>query len=178
MTGKDKSLQERLRENDKTALDYVYTEYKDAFINFALRYEIDYYTLEDIYQDSVIALYQSFVVKQMQLKSSSVKTYLFGIGKNIIYNRIKTEIKTLEVSENHLENFDDTFLNEPTQEQLLLNKHFNTLSESCQEILRLFYYRGLRIEEIVQKTEYKDQNTVKSHKSRCLKGLKNKIANN
>ncbi|MEL6925658.1 MAG: hypothetical protein AAFO94_16555 [Bacteroidota bacterium] len=39
----------------------------------------------------------------------------------------------------------------------------------------MFYYRGLSIAEIVEQTDYKDANTVKAYKSRCLKKLKQLI---
>ena len=174
-----KSLQERLRENDKSALDFVYREYKEEFINFSLRYDLSVDVLEDIYQDSVIALYQSFVIKQTVLTNSSIKTYLFGIGKNIIFNKFKTDLKTTKLVGNTTEDVEEIKLNfnEPNNEQLLLSKYFNTLGEACKNILNLYYYRGFNIDEIVKSTDYKDSNSVKSIKSRCLKCLKDKIAN-
>ena len=45
--------------------------------------------LIDIYQDSVIAMYQNFTTKQTRIENSSLKTYLFSIGKHKIYDRLK-----------------------------------------------------------------------------------------
>ena len=56
------------------------------------------------------------------------------------------------------------------QQKLLRN--FNLLGEKCQEILNLFYYKSLTIDEIVQVQGYENKNVVKSQKSRCLKSLK------
>jgi RNA polymerase sigma factor (sigma-70 family) len=175
MTEKQSSLQERMRQDDKTALDFIYRAYKNGFINYASKYELSREDLEDVFQDAVIAVYQNFAIKKTVLKSSSLKTYLYGIGKNMIFTRFKKQIKTVEVIDDIIteEKLEDQ---EPTLEQHLLAKHFKSLSTSCQEILKLFYYRGLNVREIVTSTDYKDENTVKSHKSRCLKGLKEKIA--
>ena len=60
----------------------------------------------------------------------------------------------------------------PSDNQLKLARRLNEISDSCRQVLQLFYYRGLTIEEIVELTHYKDGNTVRSHKSRCLKHLK------
>ena len=58
-----------------------------------------------------------------------------------------------------------------TQRQEKLRKAFGLLSPSCQVVLRLFYYRGLSLSDIVEQTKYNNTDTVKSHKSRCLKRL-------
>ncbi len=62
-----------------------------------------------------------------------------------------------------------------TQEQILLRKYFKQLGEKCQQVLTLFYYRGLNIEEIVKQAGYNNANVVKAQKSRCLKTLKQLI---
>ncbi|MFK7748060.1 MAG: RNA polymerase sigma factor [Kordia sp.] len=165
-------LQTRLRNDDKKALEEVYVLYKEVFVNYGLRFNLDKEDLIDVYQDSVIAMYQNFTTKQTRIENSSLKTYLFSIGKHKIYDRLK-ERKLLVggvVVENDYEeiDLDETVL---TNEQELLRRYFRHLGASCQEILKLFYYRSLSIKEIVQQTHYKDENTVKSHKSRCLKKL-------
>lgn len=176
MTEKDKSLQERMRQDDKTAMDYIYRKYKEGFINYALRFELNRTDLEDIYQDSIIALYQNFAVRNLTLDTSSIKTYLYGIGKNMIYNRLKNKNRPIEIIDDLTGDHSYQKIEEVTMEQRLLAKHFKNLGASCQNILKLFYYQGFTISEIVEKTDYKDQNTVKSHKSRCLKSLREKIA--
>ena len=175
MIEREKSLQERMRQNDKTALDFIYREYKEGFINYALRFQLSKDHIEDVFQDSIIALYQSFATKKTTLKTSSLKTYLYGIAKNIIYTQFNKKENIKEVNDTISEDYDNFEIEEPTLEEHLLAKHFKNLSASCKEVLRLYYYRGLSIKEIVEGTNYKDENTVKSHKSRCLKGLKQKI---
>ena len=88
-----------------------------------------------------------------------------------IDNGIITKIGEKLENENH---FEEINLEEdlPTEIQIKLSQNLKLISESCQIILKLFYYRGLTIDEIVEQTEYKDPNTVRSHKSRCLKRLK------
>lgn len=170
----DLELQERLRKDDTNALKLIYTQYKPAFLNYAKTYSINEEDALDIYQDATIALYQNFVTKQLELQKSSIKTYLFGIGKNKIYKCLKS--KSRLVKHNNLEDDKITEINlnedSPTALQLQLAKNLKQISGSCNELLRLFYYRGLTIDEIVEQTDYKDSNTVRSHKSRCIKRLK------
>jgi RNA polymerase sigma-70 factor (ECF subfamily) len=172
MVKSDTAWQERLRRDDKKALTEVYQKHRQAFIQYAKRFNLSQEDLMDVYQDAVIAMHQNFVMKQLKLENTSIKTYLFGIGKNMIFSRLKENSKYQaaqevpdEVEEVQWEK------DSPTEEQRKLAKYFGKLGASCQEILKMFYYRSLTVKEIVAMSHYKDENTVKSHKSRCLKKL-------
>ncbi|WP_179021161.1 RNA polymerase sigma factor [Winogradskyella forsetii] len=169
----DSQLQKLLRADDKKALEKVYVDYKAEFLNYSKRYTIDTSDVLDVYQDAIIAMHQNFVTSQLELKTSTVKTYLFGIGKNKLFKKLKqkhrilrVEIETDDYTEIELEH------NLPTENQKILAKRLAEISGTCKQLLQLFYYRNLTIDEIVEQTHYKDGNTVRSHKSRCLKHLK------
>lgn len=171
-----KNLEERLRAGDKTALDAVYRGFKDEFLNYVKRYDINYETSLDIFQDAIIVLYQNFTTNNLQLQNSSVKTYLFGIGKHKVFNYLKSKNKHLRIV-NDVEDYEELNIKEPNLSfyQQQLAKQLSQISESCKDLLQLYYYRNLTINEIVQQTHYKDANTVKSHKSRCMKRLKSLV---
>jgi RNA polymerase sigma-70 factor (ECF subfamily) len=166
-------LYERLLDGDEAALVEVYDLYKQEFLNFFKKYDINEESVLDIYQDCNIVIYQRIYVERLELKSSSLKTYIFGIGKHKVYDYFKkrriqnNNIKNLKVESKNFE-IEDT----PNIYEQSLAKNLSLISENCQHILKLFYYRGLSIKDIVKQTDYKDENTVKSHKSRCLKKLK------
>ena len=172
-TASDYKLQVALRADNKKALEQVYTSYRGEFVNYSKRYPLNESDVLDIYQDAVIAMHQNFVMSQLELKSSSVKTYLFGIGKNKIFKKLKSEQRFLRVE---IENNEYTEINlesnTPSELQLALSKRLDEISESFKSLLKLYYYRNLTVAEIVELTHYKDGNTVRSHKSRCLKHLK------
>lgn len=174
MTSKSpKNLYERLLDGDESALVEIYENYKAEFLNYFKSYDINEESILDIYQDSIIVIYQKFVHKKFELTSSSLKTYLFGIGKNKIYDYFKHKQKNTDViNDIKIKVVDFNLNDEPNLYEKILAKNLKQLSNSCQHILKLFYYRGLSIKDIVNHTDYKDENTVKSHKSRCLKKLK------
>lgn len=166
-------LQDLLRSDDKKALETIYVNYKSEFLNYSKKYGLDTNDALDIYQDAVIAMHHNFVTTQLVITSSSIKTYLFGIGKFKILKKLKEEDKFLRVEIEEKE-YEEINIEEPTpsKESITLSQNLNRISESCKKVLELFYYRNLTVDEIVQLTEYKDGNTVRSHKSRCLKRLK------
>ena len=169
-------LQQRLRSDDKSALALVYKSYKSEFLNFSKRYNLDSDQALDIYQDSIIALYQNFTMQQLELSDSSVKTYLFGIGKHKIYKLANTNTRKipLQIEVESSEHISIEY-EAPNFYQKQLSKLIEQMSDSCKELLRFYYYRNLTINEIVERSQYKDANTVKSHKSRCMKRLKSLV---
>src|SRR5690606_23200153 len=60
----------------------------------------------------------------------------------------------------------------PESRLRLLQQAYIQLGPKCQEVLRLFYYEGLKLDAIQKKLAYDSKDTVKSQKSRCLKQLK------
>jgi len=173
-TPSDNQLQKQLQLDNKEALEEVYNMYRQEFLNYSKRYPLPEEDILDIYQDAVIAMHQNFVISQLELTSSSIKTYLFGIGKNKIFKKLKEQNKILRIEHEVNDTFEiiDIESHLPTQNQITLAEKLNEISESCKTILKLFYYRGLTIDDIVETTNYKDGNTVRSQKSRCLKQLK------
>jgi RNA polymerase sigma factor (sigma-70 family) len=159
----------------------LYNANRDAFLNFGKKYGLDYDDLCDIYQEAFIALRKHALNGKLEAVNSSLKTYLFGIGKFMIFNLLKEKKKTTEYKPSKLGVHDTIELvsveneEELSHEQSLLRAYFKKLGKKCQEMLTLFYSRGLSIDEIVEHTDYTDGSVVRSQKSRCLKTLKDMI---
>lgn len=166
-------LYQQFLSGDETALEKAYLAYKEEFINFFKSYDISTEVVLDIYQDSMVVVFQKFVNEKFRLENSSLKTYIFGIGKNKVYDHFKIKQKKTRLIDD-VQIGVEAFKMEspPNSYEKSLAKNLKLISESCRHILELFYYKNLSIKEIVLTTDYKDENTVKSHKSRCMKKLK------
>ncbi|SDR92392.1 RNA polymerase sigma factor, sigma-70 family [Polaribacter sp. KT25b] len=170
-----------LKQADKNALKMVYTENRTPFINFARTLGISDDDILDVYQDAIIVLQEKALKGEIDHLKCTIKTYLFGIGKYMLYEKTRKNNKkikdfSLEKEDYNYKEISNKFLDdEPNQFQLLLQKAFTTLGKKCKEVLTLFYYRGYTIDEITDALNYDNKNVVKSQKSRCLKQLKEKI---
>lgn len=177
----DKALIEALKQKDAEALKAFYLENKIAFIGFAKKYPLDQSIIVDIYQDAIIALRENAINGKLDHLESEVKTYLFSIGKYMIYKTLKQK-KKMRLVENEID-FEDLnnidlstdLVEELTEEQIQLQKAFKHLGQKCKDVLTLFYYRGFDLDEITEKLNYTNKDVVKSQKSRCLKSLKTMI---
>ncbi|MCR9288072.1 MAG: sigma-70 family RNA polymerase sigma factor [Bacteroidetes bacterium] len=173
----DSKLQKRLRNDDKKALEEVYLENRNYVMKFFSDYKSIKTQLEDIYQDSIIDLYQNFVSRQLQLERGNIRYYLLTIVKRKIYATLKIQGRESLLSQESEQEATYEILDSETttKEKELLSIHYKQLGQKCQQLLKLFYYRGLSIKEIKEAANYKDDNTVKSSKSRCLKQLRTMI---
>ena len=177
---------EDLRQGSDTVLRQVYEENRDKFLNFAKRYNLSEDENIDVYQDAYVIFYDNVMSGKIESFTSSISTYLFGIGKYLIFDQMRKNKKTVGDSYDISmvgeadEDMSTLEIDKPdeTPEQQLLRKYFGTLGKKCQELLTLFYYRGFTISEIVESENYNSENVVKAAKSRCMKTLRERIKEN
>ncbi len=179
----ENELLKRMRRGDDAAFKEVYEANREKFLHFAHKYGLDHEACIDVYQDAYITFYQNIASGKLAVLTSTLSTYLFGIGKFIAMKRIARDRKTLRtekiltvMGKSNI-SLDDLELEEGAlnQQQQLLKQHFAGLGEQCQKLLTLFYYRGYSIKEIIEAGGYNNGNVVKATKSRCLKTLKERI---
>lgn len=172
-----------LKHDDNKLIKELYESYRDEFFAFSRKYKVEENDSADIYQEAFLGIRKHAISGKLYEVNSSFKTYLFGIGKHLIYNKLKeyTSKKPYDarlhnaVSDYESIEIDDK--KELTEEQKLLRHHFNQLGKSCQQMLTLSFYRGLTNEEIAKQYGYDSEAVVRSQKSRCLKTLKDLIKN-
>jgi len=175
-----KNIIKLIRGGDQLVLRKIYDENREAFIKFSRKYNIEKYDAIDIYQDAIIVLYENIANGKISDLNSKVSTYLFAIGKYKIFQMHRDNSKVELTNEFFLEDenvyLDVNLYNEKlTNQQDLLNKYFSQLGNRCKEILKLFYYEGYTLDEIINILNYSDKKVLKSQKSRCMRQLKDWI---
>lgn len=174
----DQALIQQIKSGDEASLVKIYKEHRPAFLQWAQSsYRIDEEKAADTFQDAVVCLYRNIVQGKLESLTSSLKTYLFAIGKNIIRKKLQQpvalESDELWMVENlHAEPVDQFASND---RQRLVARLMNTIGEPCKSILELFYFRGFSMEAIATRLKYKNENVVKTQKLRCLTNLKNMV---
>tara|TARA_R110002020_G_scaffold107849_3_gene250284 strand:- start:4626 stop:5171 length:546 start_codon:yes stop_codon:yes gene_type:complete len=165
-----------LKSGDKKSIEELYLNNKKPFLLFAKRYQINSDELLDIYQDAVIALCENAKKGKLESLQVDISTYLFSIGKFMIYRRLKQLNRNVQMGEITL--FHDWELedeDEGKEQVQQLGIVFKKLGEQCQKVLRLFYYEEKKLDEIQQLLSYSSKDVLKAQKSRCLKQLKELI---
>ncbi|MEA5401354.1 sigma-70 family RNA polymerase sigma factor [Arcicella sp. DC2W] len=158
---------------DPKAIEQVYKTHKKAFMTFGSKYGLVEDELLDVYQDTIIALIENIRKGHLNNLQVELKTYLFSVGKYLIFKRMNSIKKTDTIIENLpkdfvWEDFDDE------KEELLskISTNLKLLGEQCYKILTLFYYEEKKLDEIQKTLKYENKDVLKSQKSRCLNHLK------
>lgn len=169
-----KNIVHLLKKQDEKVIRDIYNEYRPGFLLYANRYKLGKEQILDVYQDAIIALCENAQKGHLDNLSSSIKTYLFSIGKYMIFNILKTKKRdtNFENIENLNLEWDDYSIERKDKEIQDLQNALSQLGEKCQEILKLFYYQEESLDVITENMQYENKNVAKSQKSRCLKQLK------
>ena len=174
----DQQLITKIKEGNEAGLVEVYQRYRPSFVQWAQgSYKVDEDTAADVFQDAVVCLYRNIVKGKLESLTSSLKTYLFAIGKNILRKKLQTQVALdsddLWIVENLQAEPIDHFAE--NDRQRFVARLMDTLGEPCKSILRYYYFKGFSMESIARAMDYKNENVVKTQKLRCLTTLKSLV---
>lgn len=170
----DKELIERLSKGDEDAFRQIYRSHKREANDWLIKHFGDGFSFEDVYQESVIILYEAALDGKLSQLSCALKTYLFAICRNQLLNAFKLQ-KRQDSKVDEVTIYYREWINpdESDQDKVeLVKETIYGMEDPCKSILTLFYYQGKSIEEMAVELGYADKNVVKVQKSRCLKYLK------
>lgn len=172
---KEPSLQDLLKDSNN-AFERLYTAYKDDFLAFAKTFSLKDDEIIDIYQEAFLSFYENLLKGKITDFTSSIKTYIFSIGKFKIYEHLRktSKLKVIDAPINDDVTIDALDLNNDvlTEREQLVKANFEKLGRQCQQILELFYFKGKTLKDIKTIENYDNTDVVKSQKSRCLRKLK------
>lgn len=171
---------DKLRSGDDSPIFELYKLYRDEFIVWSKStYKATDEQAKDAFQEAVLDFHQNVICGHLTELSSTIKTYLFQIGKHKLLNIQKKESRMTYHDALHLiENREvESFMEEEnkayTREQI--SKAIEKLPEDCQKVLKLFYFSEYDMESIARDLNYKNADTAKSKKSVCMKNLMNEL---
>ncbi len=174
----DANIVESIKSGEEEGLIHLYRTLREGFVKWAgKRYGVDDDLLNDAFQEAIIALRHNVIHDRWVQGSSSLKTYLFSIGKNQLLGRLKRTKYESSKSDMigvtmHIKGQE----NELTDRQILVRNQIGVMADPCKSILKMFYYLGYSMEVIAARMAYKNEDVAKSQKMRCLKKLKQRIA--
>lgn len=154
--------------NDKVAkhrvLTDLYQNYYPLIKAFVLKNNGTEEDALDVFQDGVIALYNSLEKGNFR-NESSIQTYLYSICRNKWYSKYKkrSNEKRIEIID---QDEDIEILNEP-----LLDDVISQLKPECVAVLKAYYYKDQSMKEIMTLFELGSEQAAKNKKLRCLRYL-------
>ena len=175
----DTTLFESIRGGRHDLIDQLYLQHRAAFVTYAQR---QLYATEedaaDCFQDAIIAFYKNIVSGRLTELTCSIRTYLFSIGKRLVYRRNKKRQREQptdhEAGINPADELDWSLIDrfEAEHDRTRLLAALNQLGDPCRHLLTLYYYHHYPIESITTTLNLPSAGATRIKKMRCLKELK------
>ncbi len=168
----DQTLVDKIREGDGEALRYLYKKYYPVVLRLITQNSGDEQDAEDIYQESLMVLYEKAKDPHFKL-SSSLKTYIYSISRNKWLYKLRQEgtgSVSFEEVEDYIEVADESqsYDNETIDYDELVGEALKRMDETCRKLLEYFYYHKLSLDIVAQKLGYNNANTAKAKKNKCM----------
>lgn len=150
----DTAIIEGIRQQDDKVLNWLYDNYHQTVRHHVLKNSGSDSDVSDVFQESIIILYQQISENQLKL-TSDLKGYFFGIARNIWNVHLRRKAKNTEIEfdvpdEGHDGDSDNQVL------ERIVNRAFQKLSPDSQTILTLFS-EGYSYHDITLKMNLKSE---------------------
>jgi len=142
-----------IRNQDDKVLNWLYDNYFQSVKNHVLSNSGSIEDVSDVFQDSIIALYNQITEDNLNL-TTDLKGYFFGIARNVWSAQLRRNQKTTDLKID--------LPDESTEEQSelilerIISRVFQRLKSDQQMVLNLFS-DGLTYEEIAEKMNLKNE---------------------
>lgn len=171
------SLIVSFQKNDGREIERFYNQYRKEFVTWAVKsFRCSYDEAIEIFQQSMIIFYENVRNGRIKNIESNSKTYLFAIGKNKIYEKLRAENRQDTLADSKIKDeihYDEEEFENRENRLKAVEKSLEKLGDPCRHILQQFYYHKASMEDIAQNMNYKNAATVKNLKYKCLQRLKN-----
>ena len=163
----DNAIIDGIRNQDDKVLNYLYDNYYQSVKNHVLSNSGSEEDVSDVFQDSIITLYQKITSDNFTL-TTELKGYFFGIARNIWNVQLRHIRRNEELRSDYPDDNDEEVLD--TLFQRIMTSAFNKLKPDCQECLTL-YYDGYSYDEIAVKMGLKNESYARRKKYLCKEAL-------
>lgn len=157
----DKNLIEGIRNQDDKVLNWIYENYLPLIRKHILQNSGNQADVSDIFQDTIIILYDQVVEGSFKLKSD-LKGYFYGIAKNRWKEQLRSRKETLVL--------DEEISDDPESEEIsslvlerIISRAFNKLKPDYQAVLKL-YSEGRSYEDIAKELDLKTETNARRKK--------------
>ncbi|MCU0324580.1 MAG: sigma-70 family RNA polymerase sigma factor [Spirosomaceae bacterium] len=166
-------------QNLNKAVSFLYKNHYNMLEHLVIKNSGSTMDAEDMIQETMI-VFIDMVRDKKYRGEASIKSVLYSITKNLWISKIrKTTQENIRIEKfaEESEIFQDDIVNQiqKRESKTAIEKILDKIGESCKKILTLFYYEELSFKEILEQTEYENEQVLRNKKYKCLKSLTDMI---
>lgn len=163
-----------IRENENQALKDLYTSHRIPCLSWlSSNYSIREEDAKEIFQSAIIVLYDNVISGRLVELTSTIKSYLYSILKNKAREHLRKSGKVVDGEKLQLQSSENG-----VEEKIILESQINKINQTlqsmgdpCKSLLQLYYYKRISMSDIGILMGYKNSDTVKNQKYKCIKRL-------
>lgn len=173
----DEKLVEMIRSktNQNMALTILYEQHYGLLENYIIRNSGSSDDASDLIQEVMLVFVQMVGAGKFR-RDSSIKSLLYSICKNLWISELRKRKSTFMRHEKYERGFErvEQDVSESivkTESLTYIMDLFQTLGDSCKQVLQLFYFDELPMKEICEKLNFSSEQVLRNKKYKCLKSL-------
>ena len=177
----DENLTQLIVRDDDTWIIELY-KYEEAFAGWIRKsFSFNEDDIAELFQAAVITFHDNVRTGKLIKLDSSIKTYLFGIGRNKAFTLMKYKEKNQPFdSKNFALEEEGTFTSDFDSDDQnpvdIVASLLKNLGEPCYSLLKMFYWEKLSWDNIMKNLGYKTAASARNMKYKCLKSIRNEIS--
>ncbi|MBD2767392.1 sigma-70 family RNA polymerase sigma factor [Hymenobacter sp. BT664] len=172
-----------LRSREDSSFAVLYTFYYPAVERFVLRNSGSRAEAQDIFQETILVLLEKVPTADFQL-TSSLKTYLLSISRNLWLKRLRQAGRVvraeLEELEGHSPATEPAAFGEEAaaQQQTQVRGLLARISAKCQALIQALFFNQKTIQAVAQDHHYTSVHNAQNQKYKCLEQARRGVRNN
>lgn len=177
----NQNIIERIRTGDiqseNSAIKFLYFKYYPKIEWYILKNSGTKIEAADIFQDSIIVLYNRIKQESKPLQSS-IWTFLYSVCRNTWLKKLRTKNRIVSINEKSTsireeENYAETLIKQ--ERTKFIQDTLRKMTGDCKKILLLYYFEKLPMKIIAKKMNLSGEQIAKNKKYNCLKALKKNV---
>lgn len=173
----DQEIISNLKARDERMLKICYTSfYRKAYRVLRDRFRYDVPTFNEIFQDSIIALWRNTAKEEFVL-TCKLSTYIIAIALRLSLKHMDRKVRYVDKEETFWSglNGEADEMEDSTIRNERIAKCLGCVSLACQRILKLYYFDELSLDQIAERLNLKGRNSAKTLKYKCMQKLRSVV---
>lgn len=167
----DNTLLDKLKTEESSSFELLYKFYFPSVASYIKQNLGNNEDAEDIFQEAIIVLLQKVRQSDFVL-TSSLKTYLYAISRNLWLKRLRdNKIKFVEINDLDIETEPFEIEQEKSNDEKV-NSWLTRITENCQRILKAIFYYQEPMSSLMQKMGWKNKHTAANQQYKCIQQVK------
>jgi len=170
----ENAILEHLKTEKDASFELLYKFYFPSIASYIKQNMGKTEDAEDIFQEAIIILLQKVRQPDFVL-TSSLKTYLYAISKNLWMKHLRDNhmvtVEDIELIMPEEDNFSIEVYPEKTKSEKVTS-WLTRITESCQFILKAIFFYHEPMDSLMKKMNWKNKHTAANQQYKCIQQLK------